>query len=171
MDSKITVFISYSWENEDHNKRVKLFVELLRENNIYVLFDRDMPLGERITDFMELIDKSDYVLFICTPTYKEKSDKGVGGVKYEKNIITAKLYENRNEKNFIPILFSGTWDTSLPIWAKGKLGSDKEFQKLLCHLEKNDLCENIEIGIKSKKKSDFVYSDIPYADNINNKCI
>ena len=49
--------------------------------------------------------------------------------------------------------------------------SDKEFQKLLCHLEKNDLCENIEIGIKSKKKSDFVYSDIPYADNINNKCI
>ncbi len=158
MDSKITVFISYSWENEDHNKRVKLFVELLRENNIYVLFDRDMPLGERITDFMELIDESDYVLFICTPTYKEKSDKGVGGVKYEKNIITAKLYENRNEKNFIPILFSGTWDTSLPIWAKGKLGidytkeSDKEFQKLLCHLEKNNLCENIKIGIKSKKK-------------------
>lgn len=162
MDSKITVFISYSWENEDHNKRVKLFVELLRENNIYVLFDRDMPLGERITDFMELIDKSDYVLFICTPTYKEKSDKGVGGVKYEKNIITAKLYENRNEKNFIPILFSGTWNTSLPIWAKGKLGIDytkefdKEFQRLLDHLKEDNLHDNIDIGVKSKKVIIFI---------------
>lgn len=143
MDYKITIFISYSWENEIHNKKVESFVKRLKENNINVLFDRDMPLGERITDFMEMINKSNYVLFLCTPIYKEKADKGLGGVKYEKNIITAELYREGNERKFIPVLFSGTWKESMPIWADGKLGidytneSDEEFQKLLKNFEKN----------------------------------
>lgn len=98
MDYKTTVFISYSWENETHNKRVERFIKKLRENNIYVLYDRDMPLGERITDFMEIINKSEYVLLLCTPIYKEKADNGVGGITYEKHIITAQLYEKGNEE-------------------------------------------------------------------------
>lgn len=105
MGHDMTVFISYSWEDEIHNKRVERFVARLRAHDITVLFDKDMALGERFTDFMELINQSDYVFFICTPTYKEKADRGVGGVKYEKNIITAELYENGNEKKFIPVLF------------------------------------------------------------------
>ena len=158
MEAKVTVFISYSWEEELHNSKVSQFVTRLEENGVQVYYDRYMKLGERFTDFMELIDKSDYVLFICTPVYKEKSDKGLGGVKYEKNIITADLYEKRNERKFIPVLFSGTWNTSLPIWAKGKLGidytkeADKNFQKLLSSLKEDNLYENIETGIKTKKK-------------------
>ncbi len=158
MNSKVTVFISYSWEDESHNSKVSQFVTRLEENNVHVHYDRHMKLGERFTDFMELIDESNYVLFICTPTYKEKSDKGLGGVKYEKNIITADLYEKRNERKFIPILFTGTWKTSLPIWAGGKLGidytkeSDIEFQRLLNHLKEDNLYENIKTGIKYKKK-------------------
>lgn len=149
MDYKTTVFISYSWENEIHNKKVERFVKKLRENNIYVLYDRDMPLGERITDFMEMINKSEYVLFLCTPKYKEKADKGLGGVKYEKNIITAELYEKGNERKFIPILFSGTWSESMPIWATGKLGidytkeSDEEFQILLNNIKKKFLMTDL----------------------------
>lgn len=145
MKDEIVVFISYSWEDEQHNRKVEQFVNRLRESNIYVLYDRDMPLGERITDFMEMINRSEYVLFLCTPKYKEKADIGLGGVKYEKNIITAELYEKGNERKFIPILFSSTWQEALPIWAKGKLGvdytkeSDKEFDKLINHLKANTL--------------------------------
>jgi len=153
MDYKITVFISYSWEDEIHNKKVERFVKRLRENNINVFFDRDMPLGERITDFMEMITKSEYVLFLCTPKYKEKADKGLGGVKCEKNIITAELYRKGNESKFIPILFSGTWEESMPIWADGKLGidytkeSDEELQKLLDNFKKNELKKNLTINM------------------------
>lgn len=151
MENKRIVFISYSWEDEAHNQRVEQFVTLLRKNNIYVLYDRDMPLGERITDFMEMINRSEYVLFLCTPKYKEKADLGLGGVKYEKNIITAELYEKRNETKFIPVLFSGTWNESLPIWAKGKLGIDytredfREFDKLLNHLQSNNIKSDADI--------------------------
>lgn len=38
MDYKITVFISYSWEDEIHNKKVERFVKRLKENNINVFF-------------------------------------------------------------------------------------------------------------------------------------
>ncbi len=155
MGHDMTVFISYSWEDEIHNKRVERFVARLRAHDITVLFDKDMALGERFTDFMELINQSDYVFFICTPTYKEKADRGVGGVKYEKNIITAELYENGNEKKFIPVLFSGTWSESLPVWAKGKLGidysgeSDEAFYRLLTNLRGG---HTDEAEVRNKKK-------------------
>ena len=151
MNYKITIFISYSWENDIHNKKVKKFVKRLRKNNINVFFDRDMPLGERFTDFMEMINKSDYVLFLCTPIYKEKADKGLGGVKYEKNIITAELYREGNERKFIPVLFSGTWEESMPIWADGKKGidytkeSDEEFKNLLINFKNNEVKKNLPI--------------------------
>ena len=162
MDYKITVFISYSWENEIHNKKVERFVKRLRENHIDVFFDRDMPLGERFTDFMELIDISDYVLFLCTPKYKEKADKGLGGVKYEKNIITAELYEKGNERKFIPVLFSGTWNESLPIWAKGKLGidytreADDEFNRLLRNIQLNGVKSDVDI----KPASNYIFTPL-----------
>ncbi len=33
------------------------------------------------------ITGSDYVLIVCTPTYKQKADARVGGVGYEGHII------------------------------------------------------------------------------------
>lgn len=140
MKSRTTVFISYSWEDEKHNIKVERLVNLLKKNNIQVLWDKDLPLGVRLTDFMESIDQCDRVLCLCTPKYKEKADHGGGGVKYEKNIISAELYVKGNERKFIPVLFSGTWRTSLPIWAAGKVGIDfrnesaEAFQKLLENL-------------------------------------
>lgn len=145
MKSETTIFISYSWENEKHNIKVQQFVNLLKRNNIQVLWDKDLPLGVRLTDFMEMIDQCDYVLFICTPKYKEKADHGGGGVKYEKNIISMELYTKGNERKFIPVLFSGTWNTALPIWAAGKVGIDyrnesaMEFQKLLENFENDTI--------------------------------
>lgn len=162
MNSPITVFISYSWEDEIHNTKVHRFVERLRNNDIQVLYDRDMSLGERFTDFMEMINKCDYVLFLCTPTYQEKADSGVGGVKFEKNIITVELYEKGNERKFIPVLFSGIWNESLPIWAKGKLGidyreeSDKEFIKLLDHFKENAEGNDDNVHLHKRTKEFYI---------------
>lgn len=122
-NSELTVFISYSWDSDEHRQKVKEFVNKLRLAHINVIYDNDMELGDRITTFMEKsVCDSDVVLLICTPQYKKKADTRKGGVGYENTIITGELFETENERKFIPVLFSGSWSESLPNWAKGKLG-------------------------------------------------
>ena len=121
----LSVFVSYSWDSDKHRERVRSFILHLRSKGLNVIYDDDMELGDRITKFMEdSVDKSDKILYICTPQYKEKADSRKGGVGYENSIITGELYASQNERKYIPILFSGDWDTSIPVWAKGKLGID-----------------------------------------------
>ncbi len=144
------IFISYSWDSDPHKLKVANLVKKLRDNGISAEFDGDIILGERIPHYMETrVSECDYVLFICTPQYKEKADERTGGVGYESNIITGELYSSQNERKFIPLLFSGTWDTALPAWASGKSGLDfttdqrtqTEFERLLTHLGANSLSE------------------------------
>lgn len=154
------VFISYSWDSNKHIERIKNFVTYLQENQVAVKWDGDMPLGTRITTFMEsAISSCEYVLFICTPEYKRKADMREGGVGYESNIISGDLYNKYNELKYIPVLFKGNWDISVPNWARGKLGIDLRFGKkseyerllmTLCHKSKIVQDTRIEEAIISK---------------------
>lgn len=167
------IFISYSWDSDDHKEKVKNLVQALRLDNINVTYDGDLQFGERIPHYMEkAILGSDIVLFICTPNYKYRADNRVSGVGAENQIITGELYETCNEDKFIPILFSGTWETSLPTWAKGKLGADlsnqefykSNYQKLILHIN-NTVSNCIEVratrkNIEEKKPSSRTYVDI-----------
>ncbi len=145
------VFISYSWDSKKHVQKINKLVTFLQENHIMVEWDGNMPLGTRITTFMESsINSCEYVLFICTPEYKRKSDMREGGVGYESNIISGDLYNKHNELKYIPVLFEGDWNISVPNWAKGKLGIDlrydekNEYEKLLKFLSnKNKIVRDI----------------------------
>ena len=80
-----------------------------------------MAPGDQLPAFMEKeIRENDYVLVICTPDYRSKSDERQGGVGYEGDIMTAEVHTQGNHRKFIPILARGTWDTSAPSWLKGK---------------------------------------------------
>jgi len=136
------VFISYSWDSDKHIERVSHLVKLLKRSGIQVVWDQDLALGKRIPSFMEeSLQKCSQVLFICTPNYKQKADGRNGGVGYETNVITGELYRDHNDVKYIPVLFEGDWDTSMPVWADGKLGADlrtesmREYDKLLDALE------------------------------------
>lgn len=120
------VFISYSWEDEAHKIWVKELVDKLLLDGIDATVDQyDLSLGDRLPQFMEQsISKADYVLIICTPTYKEKSDSRKGGVGYEGHIISAELLSYGNDRKFIPIIREGTIAQSLPKCLSGKLGID-----------------------------------------------
>lgn len=120
------VFISYSWEDTEHKDWVKSFTDKLIENGIEATFDQyDLTLGDRLPEFMEQsITAADYVLIICTPAYKEKSDNRKGGVGYEGHIISAELLSQNNERKFIPIIRKGNISTALPNCLAGKLGLD-----------------------------------------------
>lgn len=108
------VFISYSWEDDEHRNWVKNLADQLIADGIDAVIDRyDLTLGDRVPKFMEeSITTVDYVLIICTPLYKDKSDKRVGGVGYEGHIISAELLSQRNESKFIPVLRKGTIQTA-----------------------------------------------------------
>jgi len=126
MEKKKTVFISYSWDSEAHQKWVRKLSDALERMGIHTILDqKDLVLGDLLTKFMEdSIHDSDYVLMILTPTYKKKTDERKAGVGYEESMITGDVYANGNHRKYIPVLASGTWDKSTPVWAKGKLGLD-----------------------------------------------
>lgn len=120
------VFISYSWEDEAHKQWVKSLADRLIENGIEAMLDQyDLTLGDRLPVFMEqAITSADYVLIICTPTYKEKADHRKGGVGYEGHIISGELFAKGNERKFIPVIRKGSASTALPTYLSGKLGID-----------------------------------------------
>jgi len=120
------VFISYSWEDDDHKVWVKSFTDRLLSDGINATLDQyDLTLGDRLPLFMEnSITNADYVLIICTPIYKEKSDSRKGGVGYEGHIISGELFTRGHERKFIPVIRKGTSKSSIPNCLSGKLGID-----------------------------------------------
>ncbi len=142
------VFISYSWDSEEHRLWVKNLASRLRSNGVNVILDEwHLELGADRTLFMErAIAESDFVLVICTPIYGEKGNRRSGGVGYEATVITSELADDVETTKFIPILRIGEWTTSSPRWLKARMGADLrqeppsevEFDKLLRTLHRND---------------------------------
>lgn len=125
-----TAFISYSWDSEDHKGWVASIASRLRNDGVEVILDQwHLVPGDQLTEFMEReIRESDYILIICTPEYKRKSDAREGGAGYEGDIMTAEVFSKRNNRKFIPILASNTWINSSPSWLSGKYGIDLSSQ-------------------------------------------
>ncbi|WP_020597360.1 toll/interleukin-1 receptor domain-containing protein [Spirosoma panaciterrae] len=116
------VFISYAWESDELKKWVKQLATDLRKNGVDAIIDQwAMVPGDQMTHFMEKsIRENTYVLIVCTPAYKKKSEDRTGGVGYEGDIMTAEVAAGSNHRKFIPILKYGTKHESLPSWLAGK---------------------------------------------------
>ncbi len=117
-----SVFISYSWDDEAHKEWVADLATDLRNDGIETILDQWHAIpGDQLPEFMERqIRESAYILVICTPNYRLKSDERKGGVGYEGDIMTAEVHTSSNHRKFIPILAQGTWEKSAPSWLKGK---------------------------------------------------
>lgn len=120
------VFISYSWESKEHSDWVNSLADKLLADGIEAIIDRyDVSPGDRLPEFMESsIKDSDYVIIICTEEYKRKADNREKGVGYESHIISAELYNNHNDRKFIPIIRQGEFNTAIPTYLDGKLAID-----------------------------------------------
>jgi len=137
-------FVSYSWDGPTHKKWVKDLATRLRGDGVDVTLDQwKVVPGDQLPTFMETaIRENSHVLIICTPNYREKSDQRKGGVGYEGDIMTAEVLTQRNDRKFIAALRSGTWDTAMPSWLKGKYSinlcgnpySEEEYHDLLITL-------------------------------------
>ncbi len=126
------VFLSYAWESDDHQTWVRFLGGRLRVDGVDARLDEWLVVpGDQLPSFMEReIREADFVLVICTPTYKKKSDARSGGVGYEGAIITAELLTMANERKVIPVLQQGPWAEAAPSWALGKFFLDFTGTKL-----------------------------------------
>ena len=121
------VFISYSWDNEEHKAWVRKLSDDLREkHSIFTLLDQNTRGGYDLISFMtQAVEKADRVLMIGTPEYKRKSELyDGGGVKYEDQLISIELYHKMGTSKFIPVLRSGKFDTSFRSLIETRTGYD-----------------------------------------------
>jgi hypothetical protein len=134
------VFVSYSHDNEEHKDWVYQFACRLVESGVEVVLDQwDIQLGSNILSFMEKgLTDSDRVLVVCTDNYNKKSNEGLGGVGYEKNILTAELFYGQDTKKFIPCIRGVTALVKTPVCLGGRAYVDftdeSAFETNLKHL-------------------------------------
>lgn len=139
-----TVFISYSWDNLEHQEWVlNLSKDLMEKFGIDVILDQfELSAGKDLTHFMESsLEKADKVLVVLTPNYKEKAENRKSGVGYETSMISQEIFESPISKvKFIPILRIGSQVESAPKFLKSKLyhqmGDDDRYINRLYELSK-----------------------------------
>lgn len=126
-DGVPVVFISYSWDSEQHKEWVLNLSKDLREKyRIYTLLDRYNRGGDDLVSFMTKgLKKAHRVLIIGTPSYLEKVERlQGGGVKIEDQVITISLYKEMDSKKFIPVLREGSFPESFNELIETRLGYD-----------------------------------------------
>jgi hypothetical protein len=134
-------FLSYSWDSEDHKDWVASLATELTERGIHVRLDRwDAKPGLDLGKYMEgAVADSSHVLVVCTPEYASKANEGIGGVGYEKTIITGEVLAGISSKTkFIPIIRRGSHAESVPIFLRSKryidFTDDSKYQEHLDEL-------------------------------------
>ena len=150
------VFISYSWDSEEHMKWVRKLAEDLVKNGVDIRLDQwKNQLGADIAYFMdESGRRADRVLCILTPSYKERANELIGGVGYEYRNITAEMYADVKTTKFIPILREGTFEESDPTALLGRITLDmrddskyeEKFEELLRDLFDKPKYKKPELG-------------------------
>lgn len=117
-----SAFISYSWDDDAHLEWVRDLATRLRADGVDVSIDKWAAApGDQLPAFMERsIRQNEFVVVVCTPRYKRRSDAREGGVGYEGDIMTAEVMTSQNQRKFIPVLRSGQWRQSAPSWLLGK---------------------------------------------------
>ncbi len=120
------VFISYTWEDEAHNKWVMQLATDLRKNGVDAILDQwETKEGKDLPHFMDTsVETSDRVICVLTPKYKEKADTLKGGAGYEYHNMTAEMFGNVDTTKFIPLLRKEDEKTSIPIALKGRVYVD-----------------------------------------------
>ena len=150
-----TVFISYSWDSQEHENWIINLASKLCDNGVNAILDKwDLgSLGKPLPHFMEnSITKSQRVICVMTPNYKKKTENLAGGVGYEYSIISADIFTNGiNTSKFIPLFRSGTDTDAIPTVLNGRkyvdMRDDSNFEDKFL----NELLRDIHEEPKFKK--------------------
>lgn len=150
------VFISYSQDSEEHINWVTSLANRLVENGVEIIYDQwDLRIGDDLLSYMEQgLSKSKLILCICSENYVKKSNELKGGVGYEKNIISAKLFRELNQSFIIPIIRNNDSEYKVPTFLSSRVYIDflndsnfeQEYSKLIARIYDQDKKLRPEIG-------------------------
>lgn len=119
----MNIFISYSYDNEDHVNWVgKLADDLEKNKEYHIILDQyDLDYTEDKNRFMEeSVTKADLVLVVATDKYKEKADSRKKGAGYESQISVQrhlKEIDTKGKSNIIVLLRE---KNSVPVYLESK---------------------------------------------------
>jgi hypothetical protein len=84
----------------------------------------DLRPGDDLAHFMETqLTAADRVIMVCTEIYVQKANAGIGGVGYEKMIVTATSLSRIDSNKVIPLIRQSA-GTALPTFLQTKLYLD-----------------------------------------------
>lgn len=120
-------FLSYARESDQHSAWVRDFGGRLRALGIDARLDQwHLSPGDDLVRFMtDGVQKSDFVLVVCTPKYAAKANANDGGVGFEGSVIAGSiLTQGAAQRKFIPLLRAGTAAESIPAFLLNRLYID-----------------------------------------------
>lgn len=113
VEEAIKVFISYSWDSEEHRKKVLGLAQALRDDGLDCMIDQFILSPDNWDRWMlDQIDESDFVLIVYSERYyrryrgKEEVNKGLG-VTWESTLIMGKIYDAQGKNGkFYPVFLN-----------------------------------------------------------------
>lgn len=111
-----SVFISYSHDSEAHKAWVLRLAVDLRERGVDATLDQwELAPGQDVAAFMQAgILEADRVLMICSNIYVKKAETGIGGVGFERLIVTGEVVHNIDTRKFIPLVRDNQDEPRIP---------------------------------------------------------
>lgn len=165
------VFISYSWDNEENKEWVLSLANQLRRDGVDVILDRYyLRPGQNVPFFVEnSIRRSNRIITVLTPNYKEKAENRLGGVGQEFSMINNELTKNISDnERIIPLLKSGTVDESIPGFLQQYLyvsfidenNYENNYEELLREIYKEPKIKIPELGSKPNFENTSISNNV-----------
>lgn len=137
----IKVFVTYSWDSEEHKNKVLSFADFLRKNGFEATLDRKISQEESAPNFTKMMHQimTDYdkVIVVLSKGYKKKADSFSGGVGTEYQLIISDI--NDYPQKYILVTFDDIDNEILPLSFKGRqvieLKDDDQRQTLFAKLQ------------------------------------
>ncbi|HBL27177.1 MAG TPA: hypothetical protein DD490_10115 [Acidobacteria bacterium] len=134
-EEKITspeCFISYAWGVPEHERWVEKRLAMdLQKAGIEVVLDRwhNAQIGASVARFVKRIEKSDRIVMVGTPLYREKYENKGEKTGYvvagEVDLISNRLLGTEQQKmSVLPVLLAGEKTVSLPPLLHGRVYAD-----------------------------------------------
>ena len=144
MAELLSLFISYSWDSQEHKEWVGLLADSLEEDPKFSVTLDQYDLDETVDrfHFMEQsCQKADKVLVICTEQFSKKSNDRVGGVGIEAYMLTSQHFKglSQDKKSKIIALKKDKGEC-IPTYLQGQIyvdfSNDSEYESSINYLKK-----------------------------------
>ncbi|MHA6248176.1 SEFIR domain-containing protein [Pontibacter sp. CAU 1760] len=116
------VFVTYSWDGPEHEKKVFDFTNFLRTKGFDAELDKKLIQEQSAINFGKMMHQAftdyDKVIIILSTGYKQKADHFKGGVGNEYTMLINDI--NDSPKKYILVSFEGVSNNITPIGIKGR---------------------------------------------------